>query len=515
MRRIFFLIITLVITVIITLVDSHAKEIQNKGFDRVRIELLRARIMDQTFKDINSILVTKKGKILIEKYFNGEGPDTLHDIRSAGKSITSALVGIAIDKGFIPGVDEKLLSYFPGIECQNGWDPRKEKITLQHVLTMSFGFAEPGEYPAWENRGWYTINWNSDSLCQPIKYEPGSRFDYDSAAPALFGPIIEQSSGLSVGQFSENFLFKPLGIKRYRWHTMRDGHDYTGGGFRMSSRDMARFGQLYLQKGSWKGKQLVSKEWVEESTRSHLAANEQLDVYYGYYWWRETFLIDNRQIEGYSASGNGGNKIYVFPTEDLVVTITASAYNQSYCHSQVRMMMNKYILPAVIQKVGSLSKEPILKTVPKTGFFISEIVFLVTLVLCILLPLGLPRWAMPAKQSMPADVKGNRKRLYHTCIWIGLNALVGIVFVGIVLGEAEVLDIWLNCGYAQPIQSAVRKVIVSWAIILLTTGSLVLSVKSWRGHYVSNFTRGWFCMLTTASIYCIFELEYIGLLFFM
>ncbi|MBC2703687.1 hypothetical protein [Desulfobacula sp.] len=121
MRRNFFLIITLVITAIITLVDSHAKEIQNKGFDRVRIELLRARIMDQTFKDINSILVTKKGKILIEEYFNGEGPDTLHDIRSAGKSITSALVGIAIDKGFIPGVDEKLLSYFPGIECQNGW----------------------------------------------------------------------------------------------------------------------------------------------------------------------------------------------------------------------------------------------------------------------------------------------------------------------------------------------------------------------------------------------------------
>ena len=106
-----FLIITLIFIAVLTLGDSHAEKIQNEGSDRARIEVLKARIRDHTFKDINSILVMKKGKILIEEYFNGEGPATLHDIRSAGKSITSALVGIAIDKGFIPGVDEKLLSY--------------------------------------------------------------------------------------------------------------------------------------------------------------------------------------------------------------------------------------------------------------------------------------------------------------------------------------------------------------------------------------------------------------------
>lgn len=508
-----FLTITLVITVILTFGDSHATKIQNVGFDLVRIELLTARIKDQTFKDINSILVIKNGTLLIEKYFNGEGPDTLHDIRSAGKSITSALVGIAIDKGFIQGVDEKLLSYFPGIKCPNGWDPRKENITLQHVLTMSFGFEEPGEYPAWENRSWYTLNWKKDILCQPIEYEPGSRFDYDSAAPALFGPIIEQSSGFSVGQFAESFLFKPLEIKSYRWHIMPDGHDYTGGGFRMCSRDMARFGQLYLQKGLWKGKQLISKEWVEESTQSHLTANEQLNVSYGYYWWREIFLIDNRQIAVYSASGNGGNKIYVFPTEDIVVTITASAYNQSDCHSQVRMMMSKYILPAIIQNGGSLPKKPILKRVPKIGFFISEIVFFVTLGLCSLLLLSLMRRAMPARQSMPVGGKDSRKKLYF--IWIGLNSLVGIIFVGIVLGEAEVLNIMLNCGYVQPVQTAVRKVIVSWALILLTIGSFVLSVKSWRAHDLSNLTIGWFGIFTMTSLYSIVELDYLGLLFFM
>lgn len=495
--------------------EREAKAIDSEGYDAGRIRLLKESIQDRTFKDINSILIVKQGKVLIEAYFNGEGPDTLHDIRSAGKSITSALVGIAMDKGLIRGVDEKLLFYFPGIDCHNGWDPRKETITLKHVLSMSFGLAEPGEFPSWENRNWYTLNWKRDVLCQPVEYEPGSRFDYDSAAPALFGPIIEQSSGLSVGRFAENYLFRPLGIEHYRWHILPDGREYTGGGFRMSSRDMAKFGQLYLQKGAWKGEQLVSRNWVEESTKAHLSANAQLDVQYGYYWWRETFPIGNRRVEAYSASGNGGNKIYVFPTEDLVVIITASAYDQSYGHPQVRMMMSKYILPAVFQSNDSNMGEPVLKTVPKTGFIISEIVFLVSLVLCILWPSGLLRNPIQMEQLKSADGKRNRKRLHATRIWIGLNALVGIVFVGIVLGEADVLDIWLNCGYAQPIQIALHKVIVTWAITILTAGSLFLSVKSWRGRYWSNLASTWFSLFVLASLYCVFYLGYLGLLFFI
>ena len=154
--------------------------------DSSRFGLLKVRILDGTFKDIDSIIVVKHGKILIEEYFNGATPYTLHDIRSAGKSFTSALVGIAIDKGLINGVNDRLLSYFPEIECSNDWDLRKNDITLKHVLTMSFGLAEPGEYPAWENRAWYTAHWINDVLYQPIEYEPGSRFDYDTAAPALF-----------------------------------------------------------------------------------------------------------------------------------------------------------------------------------------------------------------------------------------------------------------------------------------------------------------------------------------
>jgi CubicO group peptidase (beta-lactamase class C family) len=486
-----------------------------EGLDSSRFGVLKARIIDGTFKDINSIIVVKHGKILIEEYFNGADSHALHDMRSAGKSFTSALVGIAIDKGLISGVDERLLSYFPGVECNNDWDPRKDDITLKHVLSMSFGLAEPGEYPAWENHRWYTVHWIGDVLCQPIEYEPGSRFDYDSAAPALFGPIIEQVSGMSVGQFAENFLLGPLGIERYRWFILPSGKEYTGGGFRMRPRDMARFGQLYLQKGMWNGKQLISKEWVEESTSTHLLANAQLDRHYGYYWWRETFPIENRWIESYFASGNGGNKIYVFPTEDLIVVITASAYDQSYGHPQVRMMMNKYILPAVIQDEDSHSGEPDLKTVPRTGFVISELVFFAALVLCILWPSAFLSKPLRADQSKSSDSRANRRWLRLVRIWIGANALVGILFVAIVLGETATLHLWLNSGYARPIYPALHKVIAGWAITILTVGSVVISVSSWRGRYWSNLAGGCFAVLALVSLYCVLSLRYLGLLFFV
>ena len=283
----------------------------------------------------------------------------------------------------------------------------------------------------------------------------------------------------------------------------------------MRPRSMARFGQLYLQKGMWNGEQLISKKWVEESTKAHMSADTQLDRDYGYYWWRETFPIDNRWIETYFASGNGGNKIYVFPTEDLVVAITASAYDRSYGHPQVRMMMNKYILPAVIQDKDPRPGEPDLKTIPRSGFAISELAFFGVLVLCILWPPALLSKPLHTEQPMSTDNRANRSWLRLVRIWIGANALTGILFVAIVLGEASTLDLWLNSGYACPIYPALHKVIVSWAFTILTVGSIVISVSSWRDRYWSNLAGGCFSILTLVSLYCVLSLWYLGLLLFI
>ena len=509
MKKWCFIIFTLIFATGIVINIFNAR-----GYDSSKFDLLTAHILDKTFKDINSIIIARHGKILFEEYFNGATPNTLHDIRSAGKSLTSALVGIAIDKGLINSVEERLLSYFPGIECTSDWNPKKNDITLKHVLSMSFGLCEPGEYPAWENRRWYTMHWTNDVLCQPIEYKPGTRFDYDSAAPALFGPIIEQVSGMSVGQFAKKYLFEPLGIERYRWFILPTGREYTGGGFSMCPRDMVKFGQLYLHKGMWNGEQLISKEWVEESTKAHLIVNSKLDRHYGYYWWKETFPINNRLIESYFASGNGGNKIYVFPTQDLVAVVTASAYDQSYGHPQVRMMMNKYILPAVLQDEDLHLKNLHIKSVPRTGFVISVLIFLASLILCILWPSSFVSKPHLADQYRSNDSRGNRFRLGLVRIWIGANALIGTLFVSIVLTEASTLDLWLNSGYAHPFNPAAHKIIASWAITVLTVGSTLISVRSWMDCYCSNFAACCFSLLALFSLYCVFSLQYSGLLFF-
>ena len=246
-----------------------------------------------------------------------------------------------------------------------------------------------------------------------------------------------------------------------------------------------------------------------------MRADAHLDQDYGYYWWRETFPIDNRWIETYFASGNGGNKIYIFPTEDLVVVITASAYDQSYGHPQVRMMMNKYILPAVIQNEDSHPGEPDLKTVPRTGFVISELIFFAALVLCILWSSAFLSKLLRAEQPVSSYSRDNRSWLRFVRIWIGANALTGILFVAIVLGEAATLDLLLNSGYAHPIYPALHKVIISWAINILTLGSVIISVSSWRNHYWSNLARGCFSIFALVSLYCVLNLWYLGLLLFI
>jgi len=197
------------------------------------------------------------------------------------------------------------------------------------------------------------------------------------------------------------------------------------------------------------------------------------------------------------------------------VVITASAYNQNYGHPQVRMMMNKYILPAVIQDKDSHAGEPELKTVPRIGFVISELAFLAVLLLCILWPSAFLSKPLRAEQSISSDNRSNSSRFRLVRIWIGANSLVGILFVAIVLGEAATLDLWLNSGFARPIYPALHKIIVSWAITILTVGSVVISVSSWRDRYWSNFAGGCFSILALVSLYCVLSLRYLGLLFFI
>jgi CubicO group peptidase (beta-lactamase class C family) len=251
-------------------------------------------------------------------------------------------VGIAIDKGFIKGVNEKLFDYFPEFEKGTDWDKRKDEILLHHVLNMTWGIDQSG--PA-NYAIWYTENWITDILNLPLVREPGTQFEYHSAAPALFGPIIEHTSGISVSEFARKYLFEPLNISHYQWYIFPDGSEMTAGALWMRPRDMAKFGYLILSGGQWHGKQILSEEWINKSTSAHISAG---GYDYGYYWWLGKLNKENEIIESIMASGYGGQRVYVIPKLNLLAVFTSQPDDNPKGQTRIAQIMENYILPSML-----------------------------------------------------------------------------------------------------------------------------------------------------------------------
>jgi CubicO group peptidase (beta-lactamase class C family) len=319
-------------------VSSLAKE----GVDEELITDMMTAVLAEKFPYVYSIVLVKNGKLVFEEYFYGHHRYLLQEFRSVGKSVTSELVGIAIDKGYIGGVDEKMLDYFPDFERGPDWDSRKDGILLHHVLSMTYGLDGSG--PA-NSAAWYSENWIRDVLELPLVSEPGERFEYHSAAPALCGPIIEYASGMSVPDFANKYLYGPLDISHYDWWMLPDASVLTAGGLRMRPRDMAKFGYLILSKGQWRGKRVLSEEWIDTSTRAHASAGERLA--YGYYWWLGKFKGESQPIQTIFASGFGGQKIFVLPELGLVVVITSRPDDNPEGHDRADRIMEDFVLPAM------------------------------------------------------------------------------------------------------------------------------------------------------------------------
>ena len=265
----------------------------------------------------NSVLVVNQGTIVREKYYNDFTYRTEFNTYSVTKSFTSALVGIAVDQGIIDSVNDTIVSYFPNTTFGND-SPEKQRVTIKHVLTMTSGFdygVDPTLAPPVEGSVALHV------LNSPVSREPGSSWVYDSHAPSILNRIIEIQSNMSLMEFANETLFHPLGIQNPRWGMDDSGLIYGGFGLYLTSREMAKFGQLFLQEGVWEGEQLVSKEWVQESTSEHMPENVDF-VYsvrpprdYGYLWWiHDGFYI---------ASGLHGQRIFVNPENDYVLVFTS------------------------------------------------------------------------------------------------------------------------------------------------------------------------------------------------
>jgi CubicO group peptidase (beta-lactamase class C family) len=303
------------------------------------------------FGKIHSLIIIHNDSLVMEEYFMGWTRHMLHHVWSITKSVTSALIGIAIDQGLIDSVDEKLLSFFPEYDDIQNLDERKESITLEHVLTMTVGFD-------WkEIRDVLKMSLSGDymkyTLDLPITDDPGTKMLMNYATAMLLSGIIANTTGQSTEEFAEENLFEPLGITHWEWDVEPNDLTDTGGGLVLHPVNMVMFGYLFLKNGLLNGEQIVSENWVRESTAVHMT-NYQDTVTgefrdYGYLWWRHPDERVDNYLETndlFFTRGAHGQRVFVIPHLNMVVGITADNAKSPETFYEYKILYD-YILPAV------------------------------------------------------------------------------------------------------------------------------------------------------------------------
>jgi CubicO group peptidase (beta-lactamase class C family) len=322
----------------------EVSSLASEGIDAAPIEKLVTRIQSESW-NLHSFLIVKNNKLVLDAYFAGWHRDRIHDMRSATKSVNAMLVGIAIDNGFIKDVNQPIIDFFP--EYRHLFNESKKEIQIQHLLTMTAGLAwdqsgQPGRVND-ETTMEGSREWLGYVLQKEMQYRPGERFVYSSGCSNLLAGTIKASTGDNANVFAEMYLFEPLNITKYFWRQRDDGLCNAGAGLLLRPRDMAKIGQLVLDSGMWKGKEVVSRNWIKVATTPTEASKKE----YGYQWWVTTMTVKERPLRVVLAAGNGGQYIFIVPELQLVVVFTGGNYaplNQNQPHAFMRMI----ILPSML-----------------------------------------------------------------------------------------------------------------------------------------------------------------------
>ncbi|MCG6191426.1 serine hydrolase domain-containing protein [Maribellus maritimus] len=314
------------------------------GIDSTYIYKLIENILKGKMATIHSLLIVKDNKLVLEEYFHNYDNNKLHSLESVTKSFTSSLIGIAIDKKFIPDVNEPVWHYFEKWDSTQ-WFKKKYDIKIKNLLTMTAGLDwkpfTPNKFN--DDVNIYTSpDWIKYILNKDLKDKPGDKFFYNNRLMFLQGHIIEESSGLSVDSFATKYLFNELGIKYHKWEVYDNGITETGGGLKLLPRDMMKFGLMYLNHGEWQGKQVISPEWIKSSTENQVHSNNQE---YGYNWWIKSYNINQQTFNTYYALGHGEQLIMAIPNANTVFVMTAGNYFQT--PQRQDEIMRDYILPSL------------------------------------------------------------------------------------------------------------------------------------------------------------------------
>ena len=336
-----------------------ASPAEGGGLSDARLRSLDAAIRSGEFKKIGSVLIARHGKLAYEGYFDGDA-GTLRNTRSATKSITDVLIGIAIDEHKLSGADAKILTLLPerARKIQNP-DPRKAAITVEDFLTMS----SPLECDDWndasrgnEERMYVVEDWAQFILDLPIRGRMhvgeqveapphGRYFSYCTGGVFTLSEVLEKATGMRTDHYARKKLFRPLGITNVEWVYSPMNVPQTGGGLQLTSRDLLKIAQLYLDGGEWQGKRIVSEAWVRSSTQPHARIDEATE--YGYLWWLKSFKSGEKSYPAFFMTGNGGNKVVAIPALDMAVVITSTNYNTHGMHEQTDKILTDYVLAAI------------------------------------------------------------------------------------------------------------------------------------------------------------------------
>jgi CubicO group peptidase (beta-lactamase class C family) len=332
--------------------------------DQHMVDLIQ-KISSGLYGEVHSVIVVKDNKLVFEQYWPGHDfapfasnyhgeylnfdRDTPHDTHSATKSFTSALVGIALDRKHIQSLSDVVFEYLPD-QYESLRNGGREKITIEHCLMMASGLEwNEWELPvtASENDLMVFIR-SSDPvgylLSKPLMTEPGTHFYYNGGTVNLLGVMLVFITDKSVQSFSSQYLFGPLGISNYRWQVFQpSGITFCSGDIYITPRDMAKFGQLFLDGGKWKGIQVISKEWVERSTQYQIDPNVSWAEGYGYLWWLKNLKVNNKTVNSIKAMGWGGQEIFVLRDLSMVVVFTGANYTGNVPTDEI---VQRYVLPA-------------------------------------------------------------------------------------------------------------------------------------------------------------------------
>jgi CubicO group peptidase (beta-lactamase class C family) len=301
--------------------------------------------------------VARHDKLALEEYFYGFDRERPHDTRSSGKTLTGTLVGIALDQGAQFQLDSPIYPLFPEYKDFAHPDSRKQKITVEDLLTMDSGYAcddndddSPGNEDTMQGQA-RQPDWYKYTLDLPMMDEPGDKKAvYCTAGINLLGGILHNTTHMRLTQFFQKYYAGPLDIRDYHINLAPTGDAYLGGGIYLKPRDMLKLGQLYLDGGQWNGKQVVSKKWTELATTQHsfFPANDYAAGHgYGYTWHLHDVTANGQTYKVYIAEGNGGQLVMVVPELDLAAVITAGNYgNFPTWRKFEEELLPQYIIPA-------------------------------------------------------------------------------------------------------------------------------------------------------------------------